>query len=93
MVYKPLTNLLKKNAFMWSSLKQAMCQAPVLARHFTQPRQTQVKKVLGQCFCRPIAYFSKALGVKAQTLAISEKELLALLNAVQRHYLQGCYEN
>jgi RNase H-like domain found in reverse transcriptase/Integrase zinc binding domain len=40
---------------------------------------------------RPVAYLSKALGIKNQTLSTYEKELLALLTAVTkwRHYLQG----
>jgi RNase H-like domain found in reverse transcriptase len=40
---------------------------------------------------RPIAFLSKALGVKNKLLSTYEKELLALLTAVQkwRHYLQG----
>jgi RNase H-like domain found in reverse transcriptase len=38
---------------------------------------------------RPIAYMSKALGVKNQQLFTYEKEFIALLSAVQkwRHYL------
>jgi RNase H-like domain found in reverse transcriptase len=40
---------------------------------------------------KPIAYFSKALGMKAKSLSTYEKELMALLAAVQKwkHYLQG----
>jgi RNase H-like domain found in reverse transcriptase len=40
---------------------------------------------------KPIAYLSKALGMKNQHLSTYEKELPALLTAVQRwrHYLQG----
>jgi RNase H-like domain found in reverse transcriptase len=40
---------------------------------------------------RPIAYLSKALGVKNAQLSTYEKEYLALLIAIQkwRHYLQG----
>ena len=40
---------------------------------------------------RPIAYFRKALGPKAQALSIYEKEALAILEALRkwRHYLLG----
>jgi Reverse transcriptase (RNA-dependent DNA polymerase)/RNase H-like domain found in reverse transcriptase/Retroviral aspartyl protease len=105
-ISKPLTNLLKKNAFHWSdeattafeTLKVAMTRAPVLAiLNFTQPfiLETDASdKGLGAVLMqghRPIAYLSKALGVKNQQLSTYEKEFLALLTAVQkwRHYLQG----
>jgi hypothetical protein len=40
---------------------------------------------------RPIAYFSKALGVKALSQSIYEKEAMAILEALRkwRHYLLG----
>jgi hypothetical protein len=40
---------------------------------------------------KPIAYFSKALGPKAMTLSIYEKEGLAILEALRtwRHYFLG----
>jgi hypothetical protein len=40
---------------------------------------------------KPIAYFSKALGPKAMTLSIYEKEELATLEALRkwRHYFLG----
>lgn len=39
----------------------------------------------------PIAYFSKTLGVRAMSKSIYEKELMAMVLAVQkwRHYLMG----
>jgi Reverse transcriptase (RNA-dependent DNA polymerase)/RNase H-like domain found in reverse transcriptase len=106
LISKPLTDLLKKNAFQWNSqasvafdtLKQALSTAPVLAMPgFTQPfiLETDASdKGLGAVLIqgkRPIAYLSKALGVKNQGLSTYEKELLAVLTAVQksRHYLYG----
>jgi predicted GH43/DUF377 family glycosyl hydrolase len=40
---------------------------------------------------KPIAYFSKKLGIKNQSLSTYEKELLALYTSVSkwRHYLLG----
>jgi Reverse transcriptase (RNA-dependent DNA polymerase)/RNase H-like domain found in reverse transcriptase/Integrase zinc binding domain len=105
-ISKPLTMLLKKNSFEWNEvaenafqeLKKAMCQAPVLALpDFHQPfileidaSATGMGAVLMQAG-RPIAYFSKILGIKSHTLSTYEKELLALVSAVQKwqHYLEG----
>jgi RNase H-like domain found in reverse transcriptase/Reverse transcriptase (RNA-dependent DNA polymerase) len=105
-ISKPLTELLKKNGFKWSqlaseafhALKDAMCRAPVLAmpdfsKEFiveTDASDQGVGVVLMQGR-RPIAYVSKALGPKNQSLSTYEKELLVLLIAVQkwRHYLQS----
>jgi RNase H-like domain found in reverse transcriptase len=103
---KPLTELLKKNAFRWSDmatkaftdLKEAMCTAPVLSMpDFTQEFTLEtdasdkgVRAILMQ-HKRSITYFSKALGVKSRGMSTYEKELIALLTAVQRwrHYLEG----
>lgn len=75
-----------------------MCSAPVLAMpDFSLPfiLETDASdKGLGAVLMqgkRPIAYLSKALGIKNQGLSTYEKEFMALLTAVQkwRHYLQG----
>jgi RNase H-like domain found in reverse transcriptase/Reverse transcriptase (RNA-dependent DNA polymerase) len=106
-ITKPLIELLKKkNVFHWSkeaaasftALKTVLSTAPVLAMpNFTQPfvletdASDQGMGVVLMQEKRPIAYMSKALGTKNQALSTYEKELMALLAAVQkwRHYLQG----
>jgi RNase H-like domain found in reverse transcriptase len=105
-ISKPLTDLLKKNGFHWGpeastafqTLKRAMCTTPVLALpDFTQPftlKTDASDKGMGAVLMqkgRPIAFLSKALGMKNQHLLTYEKELLALLTAVTkwRHYLKG----
>jgi hypothetical protein len=102
----PLTHLLKKQVqFPWTpevqaafeALKQALTQAPVLAlpdfaKEFvleTDACATGVGDVLMQQG-HPLAFLSKALGVKNQTLSIYDKECLAILMAIDRWkpYLQ-----
>ncbi|XP_026410936.1 uncharacterized protein LOC113306183 [Papaver somniferum] len=98
-ISKPLTNLLKKNSFLWSSaattafeaLKLAMSTTPVLALpDFTNPFVVEsdasdlcIGVVLLQ-EGKPIAYFSKPLGPRARALSTYEKEFLAIVLAVQR---------
>lgn len=102
---KPLTQLLTKAGFHWDErnqvalelLKQAMVHTPVLALpNFTWPFaiktdacDTGVGAVLVQDG-HPVAYMSKALGVKNQKLSTCEKKFLAVLMAVDkwRPYLQ-----
>jgi hypothetical protein len=103
---KPLTNLLKKGImFIWTSetesafqaLKQALTQAPILALpDFSLPFTIETDasgKGIGAVLQQqghPIAFASKALGIKAQCLSTYEKECLAILMAVDHwyHYLQ-----
>ncbi|WVZ57697.1 LOW QUALITY PROTEIN: hypothetical protein U9M48_008050 [Paspalum notatum var. saurae] len=106
LIAKPLTELLKKGVlFIWTSvteqafnsLKQALVEAPVLALpDFSKPfivetdaSERDIGAVLQQNG-HPIAYISKALGVKNQGLSTYEKESLAILMAVDhwRAYLQ-----
>ena len=104
-IAKPLTQLLTKKGFHWTDqaqqafekLKQAMIDAPVLAlpnfdRPFsieTDACETGIGAVLVQD-SHPLAYFSKALGVRNQKLSTYEKEFLAVMMAVDkwRPYLQ-----
>jgi hypothetical protein len=104
-IAKPLTQLLTKKGFQWNDqaqaafdeLKRAMVNTPVLAlpnfdRPFsieTDACDTGVGAVLTQDG-HPVAYLSKALGVRNQQLSTYEKEFLAVMMAVEkwRAYLQ-----
>jgi hypothetical protein len=105
-IVKPLTNLLKKHVlFVWrpehdvafQTLKQALCQAPVLALpNFQKPFciETDASDLgIGAILMQeghPIAYLSKALGPKSRGLSTYEKEYMTILIVVQawRAYLQ-----
>lgn len=93
-IAQPLTQLLKKGVlFVWGpaqkttfvTLKHAMSSAPVLAlpdfsQMFvleTDASQTGVGAVLMQQE-HPVAFLSKALGPKNQTLSVYEKECMAI---------------
>lgn len=96
---KPLTSLLKKGQFEWrkqaqeafEALKRAMTQTPVLQLpDFKKPFVVEtdacyhgVGAVLMQ-EGHSIAYLSKALGPRNLGLSVYEKELLAILLAVQK---------
>eukprot|EP00253_Pinus_taeda_P002025 PITA_02025 len=102
----PLTTLLKKDAFSWTPeatkafehLKEAMCQAPVLATpDFTKTFIVEcdasgngIDVVLMQ-YERPIAFESRPIKGNFLHKAIYEKEMLAILYALKkwRPYLMG----
>lgn len=94
-----MTDLTKKEAFDWSSeaqvafeeLKRALCEAPVLAlpqfdKAFvveTDASGSGIRAVLMQNG-HPLAYISRHLKGKQLHLSIYEKELLAVIFAVQK---------
>lgn len=91
--------MLKKDAFLWSNeatvafklLKSALSSAPILAlpdfsKQFlieTDASGTGLGAVLMQEH-HPIAYISKALGPRQQALSVYERELLAIVYAIQK---------
>lgn len=103
-ISKPLTNLLKKGQFEWidtaevafNRLKQAMVTTHVLVMpNFretfvieTDASDAGIGAVLTQNG-KPVAYLSKALGPKNAVMSTYEREMLAIVTAVQkwRHYL------
>jgi hypothetical protein len=96
---KPLTVLLQQKQFGWppsaqtafEALKDAMITTPVLALpNFsetfvieTDACDTGIGAVLSQKG-HPVAFYSKALGVKNSQLSTYEKEFLAILMAVEK---------
>ncbi|CAM8908644.1 unnamed protein product [Rhodiola kirilowii] len=98
LIARPLTNLLKREGFLWGpeatqafiDLKTALSSAPVLAlpdfeKVFvveTDASNTGIGAVLMQEH-HPICYISRALGPRRQPLSVYEKELLAVVHAVQ----------
>lgn len=105
-IARPLTDLTKKDGFRWGPeaqaafelLKQTMTTAPFLTLpDFSKPFEIEcdasgygLGAVLMQSR-KPIAYFSKALSDKNLSKSAYEKELMALVLAIQhwRPYLLG----
>ncbi|CAM8999660.1 unnamed protein product [Rhodiola kirilowii] len=97
-IASPLTNLLRKDNFSWNSetsqafqnLKDALSTSPVLAlpdftKQFiveTDASSQGIGAVLMQDH-HPICYISRKLGPRHQSLSVYEKELLAVIHAVQ----------
>lgn len=96
---KPLTNLLKKDAFAWSpqaqeafdKLKNAMITVPTLALpDFTNPFVVEIDACLAGIGVvltlegHPIAFVSKALAKKNLSLSVYDKELMSIVHAVER---------
>lgn len=97
-IAKPMTSLLKKDGFCWNlvatnafnKLKTTLTTAPVLAlpnfaKTFvveTDAFNTGIGAVLMQD-SHPICYISRALGPRHQGISVYEKELLAVVYAVQ----------
>jgi len=102
----PLTAMLKKNSCSWTkpaqeafqALKVAVTQAPILALpNFAQPFLIECDASgigIGAVLMegnRPISFLSKALKGKALHMSTYQKELFALVTAIQkwRPYLLG----
>ena len=102
----PLTALLKKDAFSWTleatkafeHLKEAMCEAPVLATpDFTKTFIVECDALgngIGVVLMqdeRPITFESRLIKGMFLRKAIYEKEMLAILHALKkwRPYLMG----
>ncbi|XP_042965413.1 uncharacterized protein LOC122299304 [Carya illinoinensis] len=99
LIAAPLTQLLKKNAFLWTEeaekafgeLKKVVSEPPVLRLpDFSHPFTIEcdasgkgVGAVLMQ-FNQPIAFMSKVLKGKALLLSTYEKEFFAVVTAVQK---------
>lgn len=105
-ICKPLTAILKKNQFVWSSeveqafklLKEAMVSPPVLALpDFSKEFIVEIDalgagvEVVLMQQGHPIAFISKALSARHQSMFVYKKELFAIVHTVTKwqHYLQG----
>ncbi|KAK7286582.1 hypothetical protein RJT34_21675 [Clitoria ternatea] len=105
-IARPLTDLLKKENFAWTEtsttafkqLQKAVTSAPVLAMpDFSKQFEIECDasgKGIGAVLTqdkKPIAFFSKGLADSSLTKSVYEKELMALVLAIQhwRPYLLG----
>ncbi|KAD4585723.1 hypothetical protein E3N88_23324 [Mikania micrantha] len=105
-IARPLTDLTKKDGFKWTeeatlafeSLKHILMTAPVLRLpNFAQPFIVECdasSAVVGAILIQdnhPVAYFSKRFSVNNKLKSAYDRELLALVLAVQKwnHYLLG----
>ncbi|GKA11010.1 putative mitochondrial protein, partial [Tanacetum coccineum] len=99
MISHPLTQLLKRNSFQWNQeaqaafeeLKRAMIQAPVLKLpNFKEELVIETDASGGgigavlQQGGHLVAYYSKSLSPRHQTLSTYEKELLAVIQALEK---------
>ena len=97
LICKPLTDLLRKDAFHWDSkaeqafleLKRAMMSPPVLSLpDFSLPFVVETDASsygIGAVLMQeghPLAFISKTLGPKHKSLSVYDKELLAIVFAV-----------
>lgn len=105
-ISRPLTDLLKKDGFLWNAeieqaflaLKKALTSTPILAlpdfeqifEIETDASNNGIGAVLHQGR-HPIAFISKKLGPKWQRMSVYEKELSAIVFAMQKweQYLIG----
>lgn len=98
-IARPLTELLKKNGFVWNleaeaafqKFKGLMSSTPILGLpSFSKPfiMETDASnKGLGAVLMqqgKPLAFLNKPLGVRAQGMSIYEKELLAVILAITK---------
>ncbi|CAL9030351.1 unnamed protein product [Prunus brigantina] len=106
LISKPLTDMLRKDGFVWSTeaekafetLKDALTTTPILALpDFTKDFVIEcdasnggIGAILSQDR-HPIAYLSKALSPKHRSLSVYDKEMMAVVRAVEhwRPYLLG----
>lgn len=99
LISKSLTDLLRQGAFQWNpeaqnafnTLKKALITAPVLALpDFNQVFIVETdasQKGIGAVLMQnnhPLAFLSKTLGPRWEKLSVYEKELLAIVCAVQK---------